>query len=232
MIKAVFFDLYQTIIRYDPPREETLAQIMDEFGIKVTADSLQHPFAVADEFIHVEHSRLGINHRSEDEKKSLYTKYQTILLKEAGIEPTTELVRNNIIKMQQVTLRRILFDDVLSVLGSLKEKGYILGLISNIDSDIKPLLDELGLMAFLDVVVTSRDSGYHKPSPEIFRYAAEQAAVKVEESIYIGDQYQVDVLGAKDAGMQAVLLDRNGFSADDIKEPVVKNLYQLVEQLT
>jgi len=232
VIKAIFFDLYQTLIHYDPPREEILAQIMGEFGIEVTPDSLRRPVVAADDFIYEEHSRLGLNKRSEEERKSLFTKYQTILLEEAGIEATAELVRNNMIKMQQIDLKRILFDDVLPALSSLNQKGFTLGLISNVDSDIKPLLDELGLTALLDVVVTSQDSGYHKPQPEIFRYAAEQAGVNVEESMYIGDQYQADVLGAKGAGMQGILLDRNGYSAEDIKEPVIKDLLQLVEKLS
>ena len=232
MIKAVFFDLYQTLINYDPPREEQLARIISDYGIKVTADTLRRPMVIADEFIYEEHSSLPISKRSEKERKTLFAQYQTILLKEACIKPTSELISNNIVKMQQVKFKHVLFDDVLPALEQLKQNGIILGLISNIDSDITPLFDKLGLMPLLQVVVTSRDSGYHKPQPEIFNEAARHAGVKAGESMYIGDQYQIDVLGAKGAGMQGVLLDRNGYFNEDTEELIIKDLYQLVDYLS
>ena len=232
MIKAIFFDLYQTLIHYDPPYAESFSQIIGDFGIEITADDLRCPVAIADEFIYKEHSRLSINQRSHEDKMSLFSKYHSILLKEADIEPTAELIRHNITRMQQIDFKRILFDDVLPVLKQLKQKGLILGLISNIDSDITPLLDKLGLTPLLQVVVTSQGNGYHKPQPQIFRQAATQASVEPEESMYIGDQYQVDVLGAEEAGMQGVLLDRNSFSPDSIQEPVIKSLYQIIEHLS
>jgi len=231
MIKAVFFDLYQTLINYDPPREEQLAQIISDYGISVTADTLRRPMVVADEFIYEEHSRLPISKRSEKEQKTLFAQYQTILLKEAGIKYTPELISNNILKMQQVKFERVLFDDVLPALEQLKQNGIILGLISNIDSDITPLFDKLGLTPLLQVVVTSQDSGYHKPQSEIFNEAARRAGVKAGESMYIGDQYQIDVLGAKKAGMQGVLLDRNGYFNEDTEELIIKDFYQLVDHL-
>ena len=232
MIKAVFFDLYQTLINYDPPREKQLARIISDYGIKVTADTLHRPMVIADEFIYEEHSRLPISKRSEKEQKTLFTQYQTMLLKEACIKPTPEIISNNIVKMQQVKFKRVLFDDVLPALKQLKQNSIILGLISNIDSDIKPLFDKLGLIPLLQVVVTSRDSGYHKPQPEIFNEAARRAGVEAGESMYIGDQYQIDVLGAKGAGMQGVLLDRNGYFNEDTKELIIKDFYQLVDYLS
>ena len=232
MIKAVFFDLYQTLINYDPPREKQLARIISDYGIKVTADTLRRPMVIADEFIYEEHSRLPISKRSEKEQNTLFTQYQTMLLKEACIKPTPEIISNNIVKMQQVKFKRVLFDDVLPALKQLKQNSIILGLISNIDSDIKPLFDKLGLIPLLQVVVTSRDSGYHKPQPEIFNEAARRAGVEAGESMYIGDQYQIDVLGAKGAGMQGVLLDRNGYFNEDTEELIIKDFYQLVDYLS
>ena len=232
MIKAVFFDLYHTLICYDPPQEESLARVLNDFGIEVAPEVLRRPIVVADEFIYQEHSRLSISKRSDEEKKSLFAQYQAMVLKEAGIEPTGELIGNILSKMQQIKFSRVLFDDVLPVLTELKGKGLILGLISNVDSDITPLLDKLGLSQLLQVVVTSQDTGYMKPQPEIFKEAARQASVQVSEAMYIGDQYQIDVLGAKKAGMQGVLLDRNSYFEEVTKELKIQNLYQLVEYLS
>jgi len=232
MIRAVFFDLYQTLIRYTPPREEELAKIMQEYGIQITADTLRRPVVIADEFVYEEHSRLPISQRSPEEQKTLFAKYQTMLLKEAGIEPNPELIRHNLTRMQQVKFSRVLFDDVLPSFEKLQQMGLVLGLISNVDSDISPLLAKLGLAPFLQVVVTSQDSGYHKPQPQIFKAAADKAVINVEESMYVGDQYQIDVLGSSAAGMQGVLLDRNGYFTDESQNLVIKNLNQLVEHLS
>lgn len=232
MIKAVFFDLYQTLICYQPPREESLARLLNDFGIEVTPEVLRRPIVVADEFIYQEHSRLPISKRSDEEKRALFAKHQAMLLKEAGIEPTSELIGSILSKMQQIKFSRVLFDDVLPVLTKLKENGLILGLISNVDSDITPLLDKLGLSQLLHVVVTSQETGYMKPQPKIFKEAARQAGIKVSKAMYIGDQYQIDVLGAKKAGMQGVLLDRNSYFNEVTKELKIQNLYQLVEYLS
>jgi putative hydrolase of the HAD superfamily len=231
MIKAVFFDLYQTLIDYDPPREAELARIINDYGIKVTAETIHRTMVIADEFIYKEHALLPITKRSESDQKHLYSRYHAIILKEAGIDSTPDLIANNITKMRQVIFHRILFDDVLPVLKQLRKFGLILGLISNIDRDISSLFNKLGLTPLLKIVVTSLDCGYHKPQPEIFQEAARQAGVSVNESVYIGDQYQIDVLGAKEAGMQGVLIDRNGFFVDDTEELIIRNLYQLVDYI-
>jgi len=232
MIKAVFFDLYQTLICYDPPQEETLAKVLSELGIDITPKALRLPIVAADEFIYQEHSRLPISKRSEEDRRALFAQYQAMLLKEAGIEPTGELIGNILSRMHKIKFNRVLFDDVLPALAELKEKGLILGLISNVDSDITPLLDKLGLSQLLQVVVTSQETGYMKPQPEIFKEAARQADIKIQESMYVGDQYQIDALGAKKAGMQGVLLDRNDYFNDANEALKIKNLYQLVEYLS
>jgi putative hydrolase of the HAD superfamily len=186
---------------------------------------------IADEYIYKEHSRLPISKRDEKEQNILFAQYQTILLREARIKSTPELIRNNIIKMQQVKFNHVLFDDVLPVLRQLRENGFILGLISNIDRDITPLFDRMDLTPLLQVVVTSQDSGYHKPHPEIFYEAVRRAKVKTSDSMYIGDHYEIDVLGANESGMHGVLLDRNGYFNESSEVTIIKDLYQLVDYI-
>ena len=232
MIKAVFFDLYQTLICYKPSREEIQANVLKEFGIEVTPEKLLYPIIAAAAFIHQGHSRLSIGKRSDEEKNSLWGQYQAIVLKEAGIEPTRELIRHILGIMQQIKFKPTLFSDVLPTLTELKKKGLILGLISNVDNDITQLCQKLGLTPLLQVVVTSLDSGYNKPQPEIFKEAVRQASVQSREAIYVGDQYQIDVIGAIQAGMRGVLLDRGGYFNKTIKEPKIQSLHQLSEYLS
>ncbi len=228
MIKAVFFDLYQTLIHYDPPREKIEQDVLRDHGIEVPLEKIRRAIFIADELLYTDLARLSWNKRTTEEKLDLYLRYQDCLLKEAGVDASQQLIREVTRKMQQFDSRKVLFDDVEPTLTLLREKGLILGLISNVDSDITPLCQELGLSALLQIVVTSQDVGIGKPHPEIFREALRQAEVNPNEAIYVGDQYQIDVEGANAAGMQGVLLDR-GELKETTTYPKINGLNELIE---
>jgi putative hydrolase of the HAD superfamily len=227
MIRAVFFDLYYTLVRYEPPQEEVEANTLREFGIDVSPEVFQRPLMMANEFIYQEIGRRPLSQRSSQEKMALYAQFQEIVLKEAGIKTSEKLVLGLLGRMQQVKMKLVLFDDVAPALDSLKGKGLVLGLISNVEHDINPMLGELGLTSRLDVVVTSQDSGFVKPRPEIFQEALKRARVAPAEAIYVGDQYQVDIIGARGAGIKGILLDRGGYLGDITDCPRIRNLNEL-----
>jgi len=231
MIKAVFFDLYHTLVRFEPPREELQARALKEFGIEVKPEVFRQPLFIADEFIYQEIARSPLSQRSAEDKMNLYARYQGILLKEAGIEASEQLILGLLGKMQKTDMKLGLFDDVLPVLTDLNDRGLILGLISNVDRDIAPLLSELGLTSLLQVVVTSQNVGFNKPQPEIFYEALKQAGIQAPEAIYVGDQYQIDVVGASKVGMKGVLLDRGGYFEESADCPRLQSLTQIVGHL-
>lgn len=231
MIKAVFFDLYNTLIDFDPPREEIEAKILKDFGIDLKPEDFLMPIASADEFIYAENARLPFSKRSKEEMIALYARYQGIVLKEAGIEPTKELIGGVLRKWQEFKFEFKLFDDVLPSINQLKEKGIILGLISNVDHDITPVAKKLGFFDLLQIIVTSQEAGVNKPNPEIFKAALEKAGIEAQDAIYVGDQYQIDVVGANGAGMKGILLDRDD-NFTEIKDcPKIKSLTEVADYL-
>ncbi len=231
MIKAVFFDLYQTLVRYDPPREEIEAKVLKDFSIDISPAALARPIVVADEFIYNEIARLPLSGRSTEEKMSLYSQYQGILLREAGIEYDQSIIPSLLGAMMQSKMDLVLFDDVTPLLNDLKGRGLILGLISNIEQDMTETLTRLELPHWLEIIVTSLDAGAGKPRPEIFQEALRQAGVQPSEALYIGDQYQVDVIGASGAGMKGILIDRNNYYGDDTDCPKISSLGQVMDYL-
>ena len=231
MIKAVFFDLYHTLVRYEPPREELQAQALKELGIAVKAEKFRRPIVIADEFIYQEIARKSLSQRSKEEQIALWAQYQRIVLREAGIEADDNLVKGLLTRMQSAKMNLVIYDDVAPVLAELKERGLIRGLISNVDRDLNMLLKDTGLLPMLDVAVTSQDAGVNKPNPEIFWKALRRAGVKAAEAIYVGDQYQIDVLGANKAGMKGILLDRNNFFPEVKDSPRIQVLAQLKDFL-
>jgi putative hydrolase of the HAD superfamily len=231
MIRAVFFDLYNTLVGFDPPREEIQASVLKDFGIEVSPESLLRPIMTADDFIYQEHARSSISKRSKEETMALYAQYHGIILREAGLDTSQELIAGILKKWMDFNYKMVLFDDVVPTLTRLKELGLILGLITNVDCDITRLYQELGLSAWFQVVVTSQEVGFNKPRPEIFQEALKQAGVKPLEAIHVGDQHQIDVVGANGAGMRGILLDRNGFFEDITNCPRIRSLNQVTEYL-
>jgi len=231
MIKAVFFDFYNTLVGYAPPREELETRVLKDLGVEVSPEAFRRPLVIADEFIYQEHARSPLSKRSKEETKALYAQYQGIVLREAGIDASQQLIASILSKWQQVDFKMVLFDDVMPALTHLGELGLILGLISNVDRDISPLCQELGLSALLQVVVTSQEVGFNKPQPEIFQEAVKQAGVRSSEAIYVGDQYQIDVVGANEAGMRGVLLDRGGYLEGITDCPRIRSLTEVAKHL-
>jgi len=92
-------------------------------------------------------------------------------------------------------------------LEALKARGHRLGVISNADGRVEGLIRGAGLHHLFEFVMDSAVEGVEKPDPEIFLRACRRMGVAPAESLYVGDLYPVDVLGARQAGMEAVLLD-------------------------
>lgn len=126
-----------------------------------------------------------------------------------------------------------LYDDTEQVLGELKNRGLIIGIISNFDSRIYPVLSELGIFRFIDSVHISSREGTAKPDAGIFKKAASEHGLHPREALHVGDSFKEDVTGAQAAGLQAVYLNRDGSSFDGTIPSVrcLTNLLPLVYQL-
>jgi len=95
-------------------------------------------------------------------------------------------------------------------LAALREAGYTVGCVSNADGTVDKLLAGAGLAEHLEFIVDSGAVGIEKPDPRIFDIALALAHARPEEALYVGDLYPVDVVGARRAGIEPVLLDPLG----------------------
>ncbi len=232
MIKAVFFDMYNTLICYNPPREESQATALKKFGLNFLPEQLSIPIIAADEYFYEENAKIALAKRTDEEKKNLWAQYEIVLLKEAGVTPTREIVTGMLVEMKNFKYDMVLYDDVLPTLNEIKNRDLITGLISNVDRDITEMLERLQLNTLLDVIVTSQEVGVTKPHRQIFDAAVAKSGFNPEEILYIGDQYKIDVLGSKNAGLSGVLLDRTGYYKNDgIDQPRITDLGQLIAML-
>ncbi len=121
------------------------------------------------------------------------------------------------------------FPDSASVLGKLKRMGYEIILISNFDSRVYDVLEYLELGKFFSSFTISSEAGFSKPSPEIFQIALKKQGVNPGECLHIGDDMEKDYIGAKNAGINSVLLDRENGNTDNVAS--IRTLEEIIPPL-
>ena len=233
MIKAIFFDWFNTLADFEPPRYQLYCQVFREFGIELPPEKVRRSIVIADQYYFEENAKLPVAERSPEEQLKLYLSYPNTILSEAGVKAPKDLPLK---VMKRVTeqfkrVNFVLFDDVLSTLKALKKRNFILGLLTNLDSDMGPICRKLELEPYLDFVVTSKEAGADKPKPPIFRAALVKAGVNTSEAVHVGDQYQLDVIGARGVGIKPVLLDRYDIYPEVSDCPRIHSLAELAQHL-
>ncbi len=126
-----------------------------------------------------------------------------------------------------------LYDDVRPAFSDLCKAGYCIGLISNTHRCLDTFQNHFNLSAFITAAVSSSDHGYLKPHPSIFHEALRLVGVSAEQGVMVGDSVMHDVLGARQVGMEAVLLVRSGDVSDSRADrvPEIRSLVELPKLL-
>ena len=210
MIKAVCFDFYNTLATFAPSREELQQQVLREFGLDIALPLLALGYPAADRLWAAEQGRWPLNQRAPEERERVYVAYEQQVLRAAGVNASDEIGLAIFRRLLQVSGHWKLYDDVLPALEALRARRLTTGVISNVVGGLQETLVDLGLAPLLDVIVTSDQVGVTKPHPRIFEAALQRAGVDPAEALFVGDQPDSDVAGARAAGMQALLLDRDG----------------------
>jgi HAD superfamily hydrolase (TIGR01509 family) len=118
--------------------------------------------------------------------------------------------------------------DVLPSLRGLRQLDLQLVIVSNANGTVARLADRLGLSECIGCVLDSQVEQVEKPDPRFFEIALQRSGAQRDTTIHVGDLYEVDVVGARAAGIRPVLLDAAGLypEADCVR---VRSLPQLVE---
>jgi putative hydrolase of the HAD superfamily len=195
-LRAVLFDAGNTLLFLDHPR--MAAAVGSALGLPLTGPALAAGAALA--------ARAMEAPRLDDRARA--SAYLESLFLQAGV-PRARLpeVRDALASLHgERHLWSGTAGDTHDALARLRSAGLRLGVVSNSDGRVAEALAAAGLSTYFDVVVDSALAGVEKPDPAIFRTALEALAVTPGEVLYVGDLYEVDVVGARAAGLQAVLL--------------------------
>lgn len=208
-LRIIFFDAGNTLIRMNYP---VIAAALGEQGVPVTQEQIQQSEWRARVRLDREVLRRSAPHAlvASTEDQSVAARYFRYLLDELGVTDPATIER--IAKWRDrynlpVGLWNAPEPAAEAALELVRAAGVRAAVISNSNGSVRSILADLGLTRWLEFVIDSQEVGVEKPDPEIFRLALERSAVRAEEAAYIGDLYSVDVLGARAAGMRAILLD-------------------------
>jgi putative hydrolase of the HAD superfamily len=108
------------------------------------------------------------------------------------------------------SLWRVIHDDTPAVLSELRARGYALGIVSNADGRVAAGLRAAGLFDHFTAVIDSHVVGVEKPDRRIFDLALAACGAEPGAALFIGDIYEIDVQGARNAGIAPLLLDPLG----------------------
>jgi len=229
MIKAVFFDWMNTLTHAEPDRHEQFCQIAQELGIELSPQKVVRGIYAAGTQLSA-----GAPYRwKEGEDPDVFIRYLEIILAEAGVKLPRDTVLEILKKISRSAKveNYVLYDDILPTLKELKKRGLIVGLITSLTKDMNLICRDLGLAPYIDFVVTAEEVDSNKPQPPIFLAALEHAEVNAAEAIYVGDQYETDVVGARGVGIKPILIDRYDLMPGVSDCPRIHSLSEVVEYI-
>jgi len=171
---------------------------------------------------------MPISGRSERERKEFFAVYEKIILEGAGITVSFALATQTWELTTLIPRKFRLFGDVKSTLKELKKLGLTLGIITNLNQDMKVLLEELNLESIIDVTVTSSEVGVEKPHPSIFIRALNKVGITPQEAIHVGDQFFSDVQGAKSVGIKPILIVRDLHVGKETGVKIIRTMEELL----
>jgi HAD superfamily hydrolase (TIGR01549 family) len=225
MLKTIFLDAGGVLVF---PNWGRISSTLSRHGVAVEADALARaePFAKR----RLDESRTI--HVTNDASRGWL--YFNLILAQAGVtqsDATDAALRELHVYHRASNLWEYVPDGVVDALAALRARGLRLTVVSNANGRLGHLFERVGLSRAVDWVLDSHDEGVEKPDPRLFEIALARSQGERETTIHVGDLYQVDVVGARAAGLRGVLFDTAGLY-EDADCPRVSSLADLVDQVT
>lgn len=215
-IKAIFFDLDGTLRYSNPPSRDLFVDEVIRQGISVSAATRlqaarwEHYYFGGSPEVHADAEAFP-------DRKSFWLNYsrRQVLALGGSAEQADRLgpILHEYMNEHNHP-EDALMPGVLGMLNALKETDLILGVVSNRETPFQDYLEEMGLAEYFHFSLAAGEVQSWKPDKVIFEHALQKVGVRADETLYVGDNYYADVLGARNAGIEPILIDVDGIFED------------------
>jgi len=229
-IKAVLFDLDGTLRHNEPSYAQlfddyvsTLDGVLNAWDNRRRAMRWEHHYWASSPDLKVDREQFA------NDDAGFWMNYNRRRMIVYGIHPERAAALAPRVQeyMDSQETENRLYPDAIPTIQAFRQRGLKVGLVSNRNNPIDELLVELGLREHLDFSLISGEVGTWKPAPAIFVHALQRSGTAPQETIYVGDNYYADVVGARRAGIHPVLLDPLRLF-DEPGCPVISSLAQVI----
>lgn len=211
-IKAVFYDLDGTLHAENPPQLEVFSKRAIELGLRITEEDRRR--AARWEYYYFSQSEEIISDQHDfSDEMSFWNNYVRRQLLALGASPLqAEELGPQLFQYMYEHYRPedVVLPGVHEVLATLKELGYILGLVSNREHTDGEHVKEFDFRQYFSFWLAADQTDFRKPDRRIFEYALQLAGVEAAQAMHVGDNYFTDVVGSRNVGIRPVLLDIQG----------------------
>jgi putative hydrolase of the HAD superfamily len=224
--KHIFFDLDHTLWDFEANARATLESLYADLELATRG---------VNDFELFYRNYLVHNEKLWERYRKGYIKQDELRVKRMWLSLLDFKIADDLLSKQLSTrfmdllpTRTILFPGTKEILQYLTDKGYALHLITNgFEKTQHSKLKHSGLNIFFKEVITSEGSNSLKPNKEIFQYALRKSGATLTESIMIGDTLEVDILGAKNAGMDQIFVNHLNIKTEEKPTYMVYSLKEL-----
>lgn len=209
------------------PSWRRIAETLAAHGIRVAPEAL----AAAEPLAKRELDVPNLVRHSNDAQRGW--SYFNLVLGHAGVarsEASDEALEELNAYHGKHNLWELVPEDVVPALTRLRARVQRMVVVSNANGRLHVVMERLGLSRFFDLMLDSQLEGVEKPDPRLFQIGLERSGARAQTTLHVGDFYWIDVMGARAAGLRAVLLDAAGLYTD-VDCPRVLSLGELADRL-
>jgi putative hydrolase of the HAD superfamily len=205
--RAVLLDALGTIVALEPPAPALRAELRERFGIELSEADAQGAIAAEMAYYrsHLDEGRDAASLAALRQRCA-----EALRAAVPGRERLGAVDPRALTDALLASLRFSAFADVQPALAAARREGRRVVVVSNWDISLHGVLERLDVAPMLDGIVTSAEAGVRKPGRGIFDEALRLADTPASATVHVGDSLEEDVMGARQAGIEPVLLRRDG----------------------
>ncbi len=202
-IQAIFFDVGDTLVFDDPPLKGRLVSAAQLVAIALDPVRLPEAFRAAEAFAVKRYVAGTVWDAPGALRETAAVLWSVLGLPALDDKQWTAFAS----AFAALPFTRFVPPEAFALLDELKRRSFVLGAISDWEDTLPEVLADLGLLPYFDMLAISAVAGASKPNPLLFEDALAQVHLPPDACLHIGDWYELDVAGARAAGMPALLFD-------------------------